>query len=848
MPDGPLNVLLPNPQGSVLDVAQPRKIALESSASTLLARRRSDIVAFSVLLTLSFLLVWHRLWIWNGLAYLDVATFYMPWYAFLGQHLRELQIPAWNPHLFSGVPFTGDPQSGWMYLPAMIFFTFLNPLAAYKAFLIFHLLLAGISTYVFARVVGVGALGSLAAAIAFEFGPLSSHIACCLILVQLAVWIPPALLGVELASRADRWSARLGWWSMTAVAVSQMAAAWVGQGVYNGVLVTGAYLVFRQLLSVKISPILRQRLTIAFAGGCFTIGLGLALGAAGLLPRLDAVRETNLSGGEYSGTGIYNYSGPWELSMFLRRTFGDHNGYNSLLFYLGAPTIALTLMGPFILRKRLAAPFFFSLTMITAFLTLRTTPIHRLFYLLPKYEVLQEHVPSRILAVQWLGPAMLVGGGIDQLRRGWIPNRPRTIAAIPILVWAVVMIGMYRYTDSFGADTLLAVLATCAIVVGFALAPAIAARWRRLPATKIQHALSLALLLLVLWDPAGRLFLHSVLGSETDPITRLPNGIATNAAISANVSATDDGGAGEFLQTATGDGSVWRYFGYDDALEYGGVKWPSTYREWYFTPEAISLLINARAMPLGLDDVQGYNPVQLKGYVEFLNVLNQSTQNYHDAQILPTGLLSPLLDLLNVRYIVIPNELPAGRPRPDLIALLATHKEVFHNDQIRVLENENALPRAWIVHNVIRADRATQLTILSENQIDPTKTALIAGANAAPHVSTPESNATESLTVLAQTTDTLSVDANLSSDGIVVVSQSYANDWKAFVDGKSTPLYLSDGILQGIPVSAGAHKIELVYEPRSLRMGLWITGVSGALLAGVWVYAFANRKRAGGIR
>ena len=225
------------------------------------------------------------------------------------------------------------------------------------------------------------------------------------------------------------------------------------------------------------------------------------------------------------------------------------------------------------------------------------------------------------------------------------------------------MIGLYNYTDSFSANTLIVVAATCLIVAAFAFVPAIARRWRRIPTSTLHHGLSVALLLLVLWDPAGRLFLHSVIGDETDPITRLPNGIATNAAIAENVSTTDTGGAGEFLQSATDDGSLWRYFGYDDALQYGGVKWPSTYREWYFTPEAISLLINARAMPLRLDDAQGYNPVQLKGYVEFLNALNQSTQNYHDAQILPTGLLSPLLNLLNVRYIVIPNDLPAGRPR-----------------------------------------------------------------------------------------------------------------------------------------------------------------------------------------
>jgi hypothetical protein len=35
----------------------------------------------------------------------------------------------WNPHQFSGTPFAGDPESGWTYLPAMLWFTLL-PLGA----------------------------------------------------------------------------------------------------------------------------------------------------------------------------------------------------------------------------------------------------------------------------------------------------------------------------------------------------------------------------------------------------------------------------------------------------------------------------------------------------------------------------------------------------------------------------------------------------------------------------------------------------------------------------------------------------------------------------------------------
>ncbi|MGI8475147.1 MAG: hypothetical protein ACR2OO_02050, partial [Thermomicrobiales bacterium] len=132
-----------------------------------------DALAMGGLLLLTALVAWQRIWFWNGLAHLDVAAFYLPWYAFMGGHLRALDIPAWNPRQFGGAPFVGDPQSGWMYLPAMLFFTFLKPVPAYQLFLAFHLLLAGVSAFIFARMLGMRTVGALAAALAYEFGPLA---------------------------------------------------------------------------------------------------------------------------------------------------------------------------------------------------------------------------------------------------------------------------------------------------------------------------------------------------------------------------------------------------------------------------------------------------------------------------------------------------------------------------------------------------------------------------------------------------------------------------------------------------------------------------------------------------
>ncbi|HVM33858.1 MAG TPA: hypothetical protein VM784_00745, partial [Actinomycetota bacterium] len=52
-------------------------------------------------------------------AHPDVLTQWLPVHCFLGKSLAAGNVPQWNPYVMGGVPFAADPQSGWMYLPAM---------------------------------------------------------------------------------------------------------------------------------------------------------------------------------------------------------------------------------------------------------------------------------------------------------------------------------------------------------------------------------------------------------------------------------------------------------------------------------------------------------------------------------------------------------------------------------------------------------------------------------------------------------------------------------------------------------------------------------------------------------
>src|SRR6185295_327699 len=86
----------------------------------------SDTVALTILAALTALVTWNRLTFDAWLTRLDLFTFFLPWYTYLGERLQAFDVPGWNPHLLSGTPFAGDPESGWMYLPAMLAFALIS--------------------------------------------------------------------------------------------------------------------------------------------------------------------------------------------------------------------------------------------------------------------------------------------------------------------------------------------------------------------------------------------------------------------------------------------------------------------------------------------------------------------------------------------------------------------------------------------------------------------------------------------------------------------------------------------------------------------------------------------------
>ena len=799
-----------------------------------------DLFGLAGVLLVTALLAWHRLWLENGLGYLDISTFYMPWYAHLGESIRALDIPGWNPYQFSGTPFAGDPQSGWWYFPAMVFFTIFDPVRAYEAYIVFHMAFAGICCYLLGRRYGFGVLPSLAAGVIYQSGPFVSHISCCLIHIQLGAWMPAALLSVEQVVRSRDFRSRALGWVATGFCMSQMMAGWPGQGMYNGILVTGGYLAWRLVMTRQNGALdWRDRLIRLASDSAGVLSMALLWGAAGLLPRMDIISRTNVAWGQYEGYETDKYSAGWSFRQLIDYLWTDNNGYQSLLFYIGAPVIVLAFAGAVLAWHKSWARFFVALTVLTSILTLHRTPVHELlFAILPRFEELHSHVPSRILAVQWLGPTMLAAAAIHELMQA--PSRRSVVRA--------AIVGLLGWTIGAGIVTsagwpISPLTVSCAVLtVGVVLlfttvnTPPADRTGRFVP--RAQALLAGLLILLILTDPAGgRLITTLRTGQTMSEVIRIPTGPVPREVAALNDATTDPDGAGEFLQSIIDSGDYVRFFGYDDVLQEGGDGYLTTYREYFADPTALAILVNARAMRLHISDVQGYNPVQLKNYVLYLTDLNGEVQNYHDAQILPGGITSPLLDILNAKYIIIPNSAVTGRPRADVMTLLATYPEVFSNDDVRVLMNPDAMPRAWIVHDVVEAGSEETAAMLESESFDPATTVILPDGSDAVVTTQPAAGANDSATITNYENDAIDLTVHAASDGMLVLSETFEQGWHATVDGEKVPVVEAYGVARAIPIPAGDHTVALTYDPWSLRIGFYLS-LMGAAISLIVVAAF----------
>jgi hypothetical protein len=270
------------------------------------------------------------------------------------------------------------------------------------------------------------------------------------------------------------------------------------------------------------------------------------------------------------------------------------------------------------------------------------------------------------------------------------------------------------------------------------------------------------------------------------------------------------------------DWTVYRAVNVDDAFAAGreAAAWlaaqPGEFR--VYSP---SLSIPQHvAQQFNLQLADGVDPLQLAWYVAYMqtatgigvwdySVTLPPFPNIETDDEIATALKDVLPDArrlgrLNVKYVVAAFPIVS----PDLI-------ERARFGATRVYENLQVQPRALMVTKIDLTGEAAGRD-----------RAVVAGLPFPIDLKIPAGE----VRTLATTANRLEFEAN--GPGLLVVSEVYAPDWVATLDGTATAIWKTDGTLRGVLAPWGTHTIELVYQPRRVLAGAIISVLSMIACAG----------------
>jgi hypothetical protein len=742
----------------------------------------------------------------------DFLAEHLPAKLFLNREWREAgELPRWNPYHFCGSPFIHDVQVGAFYPPYAV--TYLVPESALGAALSWvtalHVLAAGVFTYLYARWRGLGELAALVAAVGFMLSAkwmthllLAGHT----VTVGLA-WLPLVLLALERAIRSG------GVWPV------------IGAGVGIALLVLGTHPQWAFYAAVFVALwTLGPALGRSDAGTARKLarwaGLGLAAGAVAAalaavqwLPTLEAAGQSSRTVGlEQTGTLSVGLSAAVGL-------VGPSSGYDPPrsweerglfgLFALAAAFAAPALAG---------RPAWWQLGVAVGLVAFSLGGAVLVEWL-PGFSVFR--LPARMLLVVAFPVAFLAGVATDRLvRGGW--DRAGRVALQRGLLTAV-LVGVVPAVLFFGTGgpdgpahpsrPMWGEFVAHAAFVAAALPAAFALTLAGRGGPRLRTGVWVALLAIETVIPTAR-FVRVWEQERIYPRSALTDELTARAP------------AGEARAT-----------------------------DWHvpgvLNDQTCALGVGApMALVYRLESPAGYNPLDVRWYREFVwytlggrgpvRSLNPVTM-----PILPNAdaRRPRLLDVTNLRYAAVPEgqqtfhagwwrpvAVVPGPPPVPLQAPGAPAELPPHT----LYENPTALPRAWVVPEAARMPQGREPEAL--DGCDFRRTALLTTDDPLPPAAGPVGTAR----VVEHRPNRVVVRVEGGGGGYLVLSDVWFPGWVCRVDGREVPVYRAYHAFRAAALPAGATAAVFTFEPRSYRVGWW---VSCAALIGLAVLALGVGRR-----
>jgi hypothetical protein len=724
----------------------------------------------------------------------DLASFIYPIYVFSARWLKRGVVPLWNPHLYLGMPFAADNQTGLFYPINLIFFL-LTPELTYQAvelMAVLHVFLAGLFSYILLRSMlsprqvlcssraSIGRIPAVAGAITFMFSDLFVVHPGNLNIIATAAWLPLVLCCFQRALQRKSW----GWAGASGLTLGIAASVGHAQMFLYICMALGAYTLFQVYVDRQAGWRIAARHVAQLA---LTGILAAGLAALAIVPAYDMTQYTVRASMTYAqasdfalhpagligllspgfwGRGTGTFWGPW-----LRTEMG----------YVGVLPLLLAAVAVTVSFRRYAWTRFSVLLAILGLLIALGgyTVLHGWTYaLVPLFR--QLRVPARAILLSDLAIAILAAIGLDMLLHPLGRKAAHNLAtlvrglswmvaglaliAIPLMGHAMIVTRMspedvrLQGTASMGSLIFFLILAAASFAV-------LALRRHRLASPPMLGTLSVCLIAFDLISLGAYIEIE-----PNDPLTGYEHE--------------------REIALLRADPDVFRV---ETAAEVQGGWAP----DWSLIYE--------------MDDLSGiWNPLRLGAYDVLTWVGIQRQDRFYD--------------LYNVKYLIARADTP-----------VPAHFEPVLQDGERVIyRNNHALPRAFMVYHadVVGGDTRA-LQIARAEDFDPARQIVLKQhPEALPLDNDPGAQEPE-VKIADRGPNHISLAVTTPVDGYLFVGEMWLPGWTAYIDGEKQSVLKADYTFRAVFVPSGSHTVHMVYRPRSWLVGLGISLATAAALL-VW--------------
>ncbi len=824
------------------------------------------------------------------------------WKRFILDSIQARAIPLWNPYLFAGLPFLAAGQHSALY-PFSVIFYVIPLVKAYGYFTVLQLFLAGLFTYLYARTIGVGRLGALLGGIIYMLSAFMVVSVVFTMIIAAAAWLPLLLALVERIIQAQESSPSestpgskrrsvIPWVIVGAIVLAfQLLAGHVEISAY--VLLLMAYYALCRLgiMAWKkrdVSLVGRAAFWLALL-----VVLGVGLGAVQFIP-LYEVAHLNFRQDSVSYQEVIDWAFPIRrLIAFVVPNFFGNPAHHTYLDVFSGQVVPLTVNahgelnpnGPGcadwgiknyveggsyvgLLPLLLAAvaipglwrktwPFrryvwIFAILIVFSILFIFGTPFYGLLYYgLPGFT--QLHTPFRWIYPYTLAVAVLAGIGADYLARTrtpelWARGYPRlswpwhwlVLKAWPSVITVVAGLAFWG-----GLATVLGLLLSrifygrleplvTQIFWSLAKAPDAFPDARAFYSYEFRQVLLFGLLLvasgIVLRVSRCPIFLPESLRKR--PVWEiLALGLVAFDlfAFGYGFNPTADPGLLDFTPP------VVEFLRQD----------PSSFRLTSFVGPGEKTFIANAGMLYGLYDIRGYDSIFPKQYADYMALIEEQDELLYN-RIAPLSeydsLDSPLLDLLNVKYVLTTRHIPNP------------HYKLVYDQEIRVYLNQDYLPRAFVVPQARVVPPEQLAEALEDEGFDPRQYVILEqqaarGKQQATDGGQWAASDQQQVEIVEYTINEVIVEAEMPGSGWLILADTYFPGWKAY---RQTPdqeteleLYRADGNFRAVHLPAGRQRVRFQYTPMSFKVGLYVSfmaGVVSALLVAYWLWGLFYRE------